>query len=66
MDEYNIGGLKMEKYQEYFMGPITLVRVEIIKQYENYTVLAKIDGIEKHVCLSPCGQAGELVWRPAK
>jgi hypothetical protein len=56
----------MEKYQEYFMGPITLVRVEIIKQYENYTVLAKIDGIEKHVRLSPCGQAGGFVWRPAE
>ena len=52
-----------EKYQEYFMGPVVDATVEIIEEYTNYTVRAKVNGVEKHVRLSPFG--GEFVWKPA-
>ena len=52
----------MSKYQEYFMGPVVDKRVEVIETYENYTVRAKVGGIEKHLRLSPYG--GEFVWKP--
>ena len=60
-----MGKLINEKYQEYFMGPVVVVNeVEIIETYADYTARAKIDGVEKHVRLSPCG--GDFVWKPAR
>ena len=54
-----------EKYQEFFMGPITVIgEVEIIETYADYTALVKMDGVTKHVRWSPFG--GEIVMKPAR
>jgi hypothetical protein len=64
MEARTMAKLVNQRYQEYFMGPVTVVKeVEIIEEYKDYSFLARVDGVVKKMRLSPCG--GEIVLKPS-